>query len=455
MDPQEQALLDTWNAATGQYARLSLGGPGVLSRVDFQKRLADLAEKRERAEAEVSRRSAEFVSQSQPVTLEAVEAAIPRNAALVEFATWRPFDPKLSNNEAYGERRYIVYVLRSAGDVHWRDLGRAGEIDSAVRKFRQALSDPGRDGVRDAARALDRLVMEPVRPLAGDAARLLVSPAGSLNLVPLEALVDERGRYLVERYAISYLSSGRDLLRMQVARASHSPPVIVAAPLFGDPEAPPATQRSTGFAPDLEKLYFAPLAGAAQEAAVIHGLFPEARMLSGPGATGSALKRVDAPSILHIATHGFFLQAIPAANPLLRSGLALAGANRRSGSEDHGIFTALEASGLNLWGTKLVTLSACDTGLGEVKNGEGVLGLRRAFVLAGAETVVMSLWPVSDYVARETMTTFYTGLKHGLGRGEALRQAQLAMLKRKGREHPFYWASFIQSGEWANLEGKR
>jgi CHAT domain-containing protein len=317
------------------------------------------------------------------------------------------------------------------------------------------LSGPGREDVRDAARVLDRLVMEPARPLAGDAALLLVSPEGPLNLVPLEALVDEHGRYLVERYAITYLSSGRDLLRMQVSRASHGAPVIVADSLFGDPEAAPAPQRRTGVAPDLEKLYFAPLAGAAQEAAAIHGLFPEGRMLVGPDATGWALKHVDAPSILHIATHGFFLPAIGAANPLLRSGLALAGANRRSGRDDDGILTALEASGLNLWGTKLVTLSACDTGLGEVKNGEGVFGLRRAFVLAGAETLVMSLWPVSDYVARETMIIFYTGLKHGLGRGEALRQAQLAMLKRKGREHPFYWASFIQSGEWANLEGKR
>src|SRR5262249_54397473 len=82
------------------------------------------------------------------------------------------------------------------------------------------------------------------------------------------------------------------------------------------------------------------------------------------------------------------------------------------------------ASGLNLWGTRLVTLSACDTGLGEVKTGEGVFGLRRAFVLAGAETLVMSPWPVSDYVTRETMTAFYTALKKGLGHGEALRQAQ-------------------------------
>jgi CHAT domain-containing protein len=84
-----------------------------------------------------------------------------------------------------------------------------------------------------------------------------------------------------------------------------------------------------------------------------------------------------------------------------------------------------------------------------------VFGLRRAFFLAGAETLVMSLWPVSDYVTREMMTTYYGGLKRGLGRGDALRQAQLAMLARGGRQHPFYWASFIQAGEWANLDGRR
>jgi CHAT domain-containing protein len=127
----------------------------------------------------------------------------------------------------------------------------------------------------------------------------------------------------------------------------------------------------------------------------------------------------------------------------------------RSDTGDDGILTAMEAAGLNLWGTKLVTLSACDTGVGEVKNGEGVYGLRRAFVLAGAETLVMSLWPVSDRITRELMTRYYEGLKQGQGRGEALRQMQLDMLKQKERQHPFYWASFIQSGEWANLEGKR
>jgi CHAT domain-containing protein len=174
----------------------------------------------------------------------------------------------------------------------------------------------------------------------------------------------------------------------------------------------------------------------------------------------SALTDVKAPRMLHIATHGFFVQDAKhkIGNPLLRSGLALTGANLRSANaaeREDGILTALEASNLNLWGTKLVTLSACDTGVGEVRNGEGVYGLRRAFFLAGAETLVMSLWPVSDYVTREMMSAYYSGLRKGLGRGEALRQAQLAMLTRRNRQHPFYWASFIQAGEWANLDGRR
>jgi len=204
-------------------------------------------------------------------------------------------------------------------------------------------------------------------------------------------------------------------------------------------------------------VYFAPLAATADEARAIKRLFPEATLFTGQRATKAALLRVEAPRMLHIASHGFFVQdtRVNVENPLLRSGLALAGANLTRDSHRDGILTALEASGLNLWGTKLVTLSACDTGVGEVRNGEGVYGLRRAFVLAGAETVVMSLWPVSDAVARETMVAYYTGLRAGLGRADALRQAKLALMNRPSRQHPFYWAAFIQSGEWANLDGKR
>jgi CHAT domain-containing protein len=134
----------------------------------------------------------------------------------------------------------------------------------------------------------------------------------------------------------------------------------------------------------------------------------------------------------------------------------LAGANKHQGGNgEDGILTALEAAGVNLWGTKIVVLSACETGLGEVRNGDGVYGLRRALVLAGAESQVMSLWKVDDIVTRDLMVDYYTHLQAGDGRAAALRQVQLQMLRnvRKNRTHPYFWASFIQSGDWRPITG--
>jgi CHAT domain-containing protein len=166
----------------------------------------------------------------------------------------------------------------------------------------------------------------------------------------------------------------------------------------------------------------------------------------------------------------------PGEEPMLRSGLALAGANRAQGvAGEDGILTALEAAGLDLWGTKLVVLSACETGVGEVRNGAGVYGLRRALVLAGSESQVMSLWQVNDAATRDLMVMYYRRLQSGTGRTEALRLVQLEMLKsrepRAGRQdrglisvategvtdrsHPFYWAAFIQSGEWMSMDRQR
>jgi len=125
---------------------------------------------------------------------------------------------------------------------------------------------------------------------------------------------------------------------------------------------------------------------------------------------------------------------------------------RSSGDAEDGLLTALEVAGLDLWGTRMVVLSACDTGLGDARNGEGVYGLRRALVLAGSESQVMSLWQVSDVATRELMIAYYQRLRAHEGRAEALRNVQLAMLRGPGnRVHPFYWASFIESGDWRRL----
>lgn len=141
-------------------------------------------------------------------------------------------------------------------------------------------------------------------------------------------------------------------------------------------------------------------------------------------------------------------------NPLLRSGLALANANRLESGDEDGVLTALEATSLDLWGTQLVVLSACETGMGEVHNGEGVFGLRRALVIAGSESQVMSLWSVGDLATKDLMIDYYRRLLASEGRSEALRQAQLAMLGQENRSHPYYWAGFIPSGNWNRLESK-
>lgn len=486
---EDQELLDQLNQAGSELANLVLGGPGRSPLAEYQAQIKKLEEQRSSLESEISRRTAGFYQRSEPVTVAAVQQLIPTNAALIEFAVYRPFDPKAPDNQkAYGAPRYVAYVIRPQGEVQWKDLGAQKEIDAQVNNFRQALRDPQRTDVRPLARALDEKVMRPLRLATGDATQLLISPDGELNLIPFAALLDERGEYLIQRYALVYLTSGRDLLRMQVTRTSQSSPLVIANPLFGEPpgeslastnhnrrrEARGVRRRSVVTGSDLNEVYFAPLGSTAQEAISIQEIFPEVSILSGARATEAALKQAKAPSILHIATHGFFLQNAESSfgaviaggtrgisrrsrieNPLLRSGLALSGANLHQTKTEDGILTALEASGLDLWGTKLVVLSACDTGLGEVRNGEGVYGLRRAFGLAGAESLLMSLWPVSDYTTRTSMTTYYRNLKQGMGRGDSLRQMQLEMLKRDPKLHPFYWASFIQSGEWGALESRR
>lgn len=465
----DRGLLDRLNATTADLARVALKVPETWHPEARQNAIRDLEAKKEHLENELAEHSAAFRAEMQPVTLEAVQAAVPEHSALLEFAIFRPFNPRGErNSEAYGPAHYAAYVLRRRGAPRGFDLGPADAIDTAIDGLKQSLRDPNRNDFTERAHAVDDLVMRPLRASLRGAARLLISPDGELNLVPFEALIDKHDQYLIERYSVSYLTSGRDLLRMQATRANHSKPVIFADPVFGEPATPTqeqiraiswdrTTRSSIATGDNPSAVYFAPLAATADEARAIKALFPEAAVFTGQRATKAALQQVKAPRMLHIASHGFFLRDAnnALANPLLRSGLALAGANLPHDSRDDGLLTALEASGVDLWGTKLVTLSACDTGIGEIRNGEGVYGLRRAFVLAGAESVVMSLWPVSDAIARQTMVVYYKGLRAGRGRGDALRQAKLALLTRRGRQHPFYWASFIHSGEWASLDGRR
>jgi CHAT domain-containing protein len=200
--------------------------------------------------------------------------------------------------------------------------------------------------------------------------------------------------------------------------------------------------------------------------------------LTGEGATREAfLQYAPGKRVLHVATHGFFMEGscqsvlerqsntlkrdspflhATAENPLLLSGLALAGVNRRDpkqSTEDDGILTAEEIASVNLEGVDWAVLSACETGIGAIKAGEGVFGLRRAFQVAGAKTVIMSLWRIEDETTRQWMTALYRN--HFLnqeGTGESVRDASLQILRQRQARHqsthPFYWGAFIAAGDW-------
>ena len=491
--PEGQAILDELFVLRSRLSALNLRGPGKTPIEQYRAKLADLEQQTSQLEAKLSALSFQYRQLATPVNLDDIQAVIPNQSTLVEYVV---YVPHITQTQTWGSPRYAAYTLDRSGKIGFADLGERSEIDNLVKEFRQALAAAGDqrnltkitlstarrrslNQVQKLARQLDTRLLQPVRKFIGDNTHLLISPDGALNLIPFAALVDESHRYLVESHEITYLSSGRDLLRLKDKIPASQPALALANPAFDQ-----------GPGPQIFGQHFDPLAqlpGGEQEGKFLKSLFPKTQLKQGADATETVIKQASQPEILHIATHGYFLEPDQAtqtltqplenrslslglsdqtlspefvrqSSPLLRSMLFFSGANRRPSTTentDDGILTALEVASLNLWGTKLVVLSACDTGIGQVKRGDGVFGLRRALVLAGSESQVISLWPVSDAGTRELMFKFYRRLKAGEGRSQALRNAQLDLIKNPKRNHPYFWASFIQSGEWANLDGKR
>jgi CHAT domain-containing protein len=499
---EDVRLLDALAVAQSRLANLALSNITRLSPAERRALVTQLDTQIDELQNDISRRSEEFRARTQPVTLDAVRRAIPAGAALVEIFTYSQSNTKATPTEGnLGTERYIAYVLKSTDEPQFVDLGEAAAVDADIKLWRAALRDPTRKDVRVLGRKVDERVMRPIRNLFGDTKRVFISPDGALNLIPFAALVDENNKYLTETYSINYLTSGRDLLRLKVQSENRPGAHIFANPTYnlsGERivacERKPARGLSAGTndspgkrattyrGTDFTKACYEPLKGTAEEATRISAIIPGASVLTEKSATEAALKALNAPGIVHVATHGFFLsdQQHPAPqtrqferektsgnsdgptleteSPLLRSGLIMAGANQKSsGANEDGVLTAAEAAGLNLWGTRLVVLSACETGLGDVVNGEGVYGLRRALVLAGSETQVMSLWKVDDAATRDLMVDYYTRLQRGEERAEAMRQAQLVMLQSKtqNRAHPYYWAAFISSGDWRRMDAMK
>ncbi len=385
MSVEDNKLLQMLTKLREARAYLLLHSFASHSSSDYE-RLQQLDLDIQRITGKLASRSAVLRQKLTPISLEAVQARIPERGSLVEFFVYEPFVDKATDNKR-GKREYVVYVLRRSGDPKWIKLGDAEAIDAAADAFRQAVARRQHD-VHQLARGLDVLTMEKVRPLLGDSDWLVLSPDGELNLIPFAALLDETGRYLIERYGLSYVTSGRDLLRFGTKIPSQEQPLILGDPDFN---ASPRFDDSRGKGKrsgEIGALRFQRLPATAKEAQAIARVLQvsEDRILTGDAATEAAIKKLHGPRMLHLATHGFFLPDLPNEHPwdtpttrnwlsadlddpLLRSGLALSGFNRwheAQGAND-GMLTALEVTDLDLWGTEVVVLSACETGVGDVR----------------------------------------------------------------------------------------
>ncbi len=400
------------------------------------------------------------------------------------------------------------------GEAEGIDSLIAGWQKEMRRTRGQAPSAPAEAAYRAVASELRRKIWDPLFPLLRGVGRVFLVPDGAMHLVSFAALPEGDSEYLLETGPlIHYLSAERDIARARGKAGRGTGLLAMGGPAY-DVAASPAQIGASRVSPGagvraspyrgsrsscgvFHRIRFEALPSAAKETEELVAMWREATRgmevaegassvvhLKGFEASEAAFKEsASGRRVLHLATHGFFLGAdcpsisvdsrgigivgprkaaetssiqVIGENPLLLSGLALAGANRRASAgqnDEDGILTAEEIAAMDLKGVEWAVLSACDTGVGAVKAGEGVLGLRRAFEVAGADTVIMTLWPVSDETAREWMRELYIGrLLRRLDTAEAVRKASMALLQRErekhGAGHPFYWAGFIAAGDW-------
>ncbi len=492
-----------------QIAQKILSGPGQEGPDIHRQLLSAWEAEKEKLETELASRIPEMALERRLANADrqAVAKALPPGSALVEFIRFDPFDFKAvpANNEAHWKpSRYAAFVM-AAGEpdnIMMLDLGPAEDIDRMISDYRTTITgESDRQSGRgitatggdtrvsgDNGARLRGALFDPLTKVLGGRKRVFLAPDGNLYRVPFAALPLDADRYLIDEYHIGYVGSGRDVLRFgSGSKSRSSAPLVIADPDY-DLESgvqtvqtvKPQNTASLGRqSRDLLKTapHFNRLPGTRAEGERIAALLRVTPLLD-RDASKQQLRAHASPRILHIATHGFFLPdqhgplgpGNPKAdhdrasaslgnaplsrsmeNPLLRSGLVLAGANtwvqgkRPPPEAGDGILTGEDALGLDILDTELVVLSACETGLGDIRSGEGVFGLRRAFLLAGAKTLVMSLWKVPDSETRMLMEDFYTRLLQGRPRLDALREAQLAI--KSNFPGPFHWGAFVCQGD--------
>ena len=424
--------------------------------------------------------------------LDSLLTLFPDNAIIIEFMKWRGPDRKTDY--------YMGIAMSDREEKSCCNLGPVVEIDNVIKEYRYHIRTIENNGglidstaladFKNISKRLHTLILEPFEKSIKPGDILFFVPDGDINLISMAGLVNKEGRYLIEDHPVAYLSSCRDILRYKNTRKDKKKLMIMADPDFdfGSGSTFPVSHidsdrgpdKLTGFRDDcayLKDIHINRLPGTKTEAEAIAGIWQHhggeltVQCLDSLANEVNFKKNAGDFDVIHIATHGFYqpeecLENLEDNDSLdnalkdnkyseLLSGLILAGVNTREkninrSEPDDGILTAAEITQLNLERVNMVVLSACESGLGEIISGEGVYGLRRAFLLAGANTVVSSLWKVSDKETISFMAFLYS--KTDLPLYDVFREFQLNKLKRLRKygypDHPFSWGGFISIGAW-------
>lgn len=453
---------------------------GLLVQASDKTRQGELTEARagmERIERELAERSLRFRREVVQATAgyDEISASVSSGTALIAYLTYRV--------DSFSEAtRLAAFVLPSGGRPVAVSLGDEKQIEALISAWRREItreaqasgrsSRKNEASCRRAGEALRRRIWDPVAAHLGGAKRVFLVPDAAVNLVNFAALPATGDRYLADTGPLIHLlNTERDMVENLHERPHGDGLLAIGDPDYNLSARSPmrklvagGTRSPASACLDLRELRFDRLPGSAAEVSDVVHIWSRTRggamVLSGAKATERSF-RLAAPGkqVLHLATHGFFFEERCGSRdpsrrqPWQLAGLALAGANERGNAPERGILTAEDVASLNLDGLQWVVLSGCDTGLGRIEPHEGVFGLRRAFQLAGARTVIMSLWPIDDQAGRKWMVELYRGrFERELDTPQSVRYANLRVLRsRRSRHlstHPFYWAGFVAAGDW-------
>jgi CHAT domain-containing protein/tetratricopeptide (TPR) repeat protein len=486
-NPEARSLVTLLKDVKFQIAQEYMAGVGgnvgnYAARVDSLENLAY------ETETNLARVSYSFRARQQEpqATAGTLAELIPEKSVLVEYLRFSYIDASTEERSS----RYVAVVLAESSNPRFVGLGEAEEIDGFIDDYAQHMAYVGsrsdRPSDSDAvwygriSESIYSSVWEPIEGVAVGSEMVLVAPDGALNLLSFGSLKGDQDTYLVESVRFHYLTAGRDLAKLIGEVKPGRGLLAMGDPDYGGIDYEPVMLAQRGRLPacdEFKELRFRRLPGFRREIEVVEAAWlgqsrEPAKAYLDAAATEEHFKaKAPGNRAIHIATHGYFLgrqcgslnrqgfgvqdRHYTKTNPLLLSGLALAGANlttsgRVKAEGEDGILTAYEVSALDLRGTKLVVLSACESALGKVEEGEGTFGLRRAFHMAGANTVISTLWKIPDQITAEMMGELYSDLQRPTV--EALQSVQvnrISTLRANGQsDHPYYWGAFTATGNW-------